>query len=404
MKTGKYLFAFFALAIAFVGCKNEEEKNLFDNHLYISSDRVVDDILFKVDIVSDTRTLSVRLAQPMDRDVEVTFEVRPDLAAEYNMIHGDNARLLPEKYYNLSSLKSLIRAGSVLGEDITVDFSDINELNMDFRYVLPVRIVDSDGAPVLETGRTTYFVLRKGALINVVADISKLKMPINWSAEARPMVTGTNAFTVELLMRSSKWDMNGNPMGLGSVFGQEGFFLVRIGDAGYGPNQPQIVDRSSGTGNWPSATASPQLPVNKWVHFAFVWDGVNKTRAIYINGVEAIFQSSAPIGNTLNLASGMAIGYAFEDARYLPCEVAEYRVWNVARTESQLAGNMLALNPELDGEGLVAYWKFNDGAGNVIHDYSGNGTDLTTQMSNVAGNTKSSPVWNPVEMYTEADF
>ena len=40
----------------------------------------------------------------------------------------------------------------------------------------------------------------------------------------------------------------------------------------------------------------------------------------------------------------------------------------------------MATNPyEVDpaSEGLVAYWKFNEGAGNVITDQTGHGNDIT---------------------------
>ena len=409
MKTGKYLLAFFALLVAFAGCK--EEKDLFENKLYTLSPMVVNDLLFNADHTAATRNISVRLAQPANSDVDVTFEVRPDMTAEYNMIYGDNARMLPKEYYEISSLKSLVRKGSVMGEDITVEFSGLEALNKDFRYVLPVTISGADGAVVLESARTTYFLFKGAALINVVADVSKLKIPIRWSSAASPMVTNMRGITVECLMRSSNWMMAGNAMGLGSVFGREGQFLIRIGDSGYGPNQPQIV--GSGGGNWPSPAASPRLPTNEWVHFAFTIDCVNKRRTIYINGVEAVTDTSSSIISSLTLPSwsswssgstSMSIGFAWEDARYFPGEMAEYRVWNVARSQADIAANMLSLDPAQDGAGLVAYWKFNDGTGATIKDHSGNGTDLTTEGSTLDGNAKTSPAWNQVQIYSTDDF
>lgn len=411
MKTGKYLFAFFAFAVVFSGCANETET--FDNKLYTLSPRLVNDLLFNAEHPTATRSISVRLAQPADNDVTITFEARPDMTAEYNMVYGDNARALPEKYYDFSSLQSLIRKGSIQGDDIVVDFSSLQELNKDFRYVLPVTISDASGADLLESARTTYFLFKGAALINVVADISKLKIPIKWSATALPMMQNMTALTVECLMRSSNWTMNGNTLGLGSLFGREGLFLIRIGDSGYLPNQPQIV--GSGSGNWPSATLSPKLPTNEWVHFAFVINCAtgSKRRTIYINGQEAVTDASTSIVNSLSFPSwsswasasnAMSIGFAWDDSRYLPCEVSEYRVWSVARTQSDIADNMLSLDPSTDGVGLVAYWKFNEGAGGTIIDHSGNGTNLTTEKSDLDGNTKTSPVWNQVELYAADDF
>ena len=37
--------------------------------------------------------------------------------------------------------------------------------------------------------------------------------------------------------------------------------------------------------------------------------------------------------------------------------------------------NLCGVDPQ--SEGLVAYWKFNEGAGNVITDQTGHGNDIT---------------------------
>ena len=52
--------------------------------------------------------------------------------------------------------------------------------------------------------------------------------------------------------------------------------------------------------------------------------------------------------------------------------IAEARIWNKALTESEInAENHFykILNPEQE-ENLVAYWKFCDGQGNAVKDYS----------------------------------
>lgn len=395
----------FALAsIILAGCV-QKDKNITANKVYISSDKLVGDLLIGPEYSEATRSISVRLAQPMNHDVEVTFEARPDLTAEYNMIYGDQARMLPSQYYDIPALKSLIRKGAVAGEDIVINFSGTPNLDNKCRYVLPVRISDSGGADVLKSSNTAYFVFKPSAQINVVADISRLRFPIKWSATATPMVTGMRAMTVECLFRVKRWDPENNGMGLASLLGREGIFLIRIGDSGYTPTQPQIV--GSGGGNWPSAAASPKLPTDEWVHFAFVLNTTTRTRAIYVNGVEAVRDANA--SNTTitfpswsswsNATNAMSIGYAYESTRYFPGMMSEFRIWNVERTPDQLKGKSHYLDPTVDGDGLVAYWKFNEGSGNVIHDFSGNGTDIIAEVSGIAGSTKQNIEWVPVELY-----
>ena len=43
-----------------------------------------------------------------------------------------------------------------------------------------------------------------------------------------------------------------------------------------------------------------------------------------------------------------------------------------------LRGAHLELNVETDSEGLLAYWKFDEGTGKTVNDYSGNGNTITS--------------------------
>ena len=129
-------------------------------------------------------------------------------------------------------------------------------------------------------------------------------------------------------------------------------------------------------GSFPPANHAPGigLPVNEWVHIAVVYNTVNKNRIYYKNGVEVYKDQSA--NSTVNLTT-----------RWLPGEISEVRIWNVERTAEQIADNPYKVDPA--SEGLVAYWKFNEGSGKVVIDRTGNGNDIT-------GNKE--PVWIPVEL------
>ena len=54
------------------------------------------------------------------------------------------------------------------------------------------------------------------------------------------------------------------------------------------------------------------------------------------------------------------------------------RVWSVQRTADQIKNNIYELNVETDSEGLLAYWKFDEGTGKTVNDYSGNGNTITS--------------------------
>ena len=49
---------------------------------------------------------------------------------------------------------------------------------------------------------------------------------------------------------------------------------------------------------------------------------------------------------------------------------SELRLWNVLRTQEQIRENMYGVNPQT--QGLLGYWKMNDGTGYIVKDYAGN--------------------------------
>ncbi|WP_418992702.1 DUF1735 and LamG domain-containing protein [Alistipes sp.] len=393
MKLNKYLLVSFALAAAaLTGCKKDDlDEHHFGNKLYISSALYTDDLLIDPANTELSRTVTMRMAQPASEDVTVRFEARPDLAAQYNQIYRDNAFALPKANYSLPETTATITAGNVSGDDIPVVFTGINELDVKMRYVLPVTISEVQGASVLESRRTVYFVVRGAALINVVADITKLKAPIGWSMAARSYVTGMRQITVEVLMRSKDWTGGRSGFGLSTIFGIESNFLLRIGDNGLNPNQLQLVSPS---GNWPSKSQSPALPVDEWVHIAVVYDAINREMHYYFNGELAVSQTNSS-SQSVSLLQNCYIGYAYDDTRWFPGEMSEMRIWNVVRTQQQIKDNPYRVDPATPG--LVAYWKFNEGQGSKIMDHSGNGTDLNFRRN--TGQTESDDItWVPVEI------
>jgi hypothetical protein len=55
--------------------------------------------------------------------------------------------------------------------------------------------------------------------------------------------------------------------------------------------------------------------------------------------------------------------------------IKEIRIWNIARTQSQIQANMgTVLSPNVN---LISYWRCNEGSGFTLQDYSGNGNNGT---------------------------
>jgi hypothetical protein len=70
--------------------------------------------------------------------------------------------------------------------------------------------------------------------------------------------------------------------------------------------------------------------------------------------------------------------------------IDEVQIWNYAQTDAQIAQNY---NKILQGDeqGLVAYWNFNEGSGQILHDITGHGFNGTLGTSSSIDS--SDPVW-----------
>jgi len=120
-----------------------------------------------------------------------------------------------------------------------------------------------------------------------------------------------------------------------------------------------------------------------WHHLAITYDG---TQTIwYWNGIPLGLPRTV-VG--LNVAdANHRIGSRI-DAEYFDGFIDELRIWDVARTEAEIAENfVLALSP--DTPGLVAYWDFTDLS---LADITGNGHDGAPQNNAVVNGLLNSPV------------
>ncbi len=104
---------------------------------------------------------------------------------------------------------------------------------------------------------------------------------------------------------------------------------------------------------------------NQWVHFAMTWDGT--TVRAYVNGVLKASKTSTSTSQT-TLMTGMSDlvigGYP---PAYFNGQIDEFRIWNVARSASEIASTM---SHTLVGNeaGLTGYWKFDETSGTTAAD------------------------------------
>jgi len=145
-----------------------------------------------------------------------------------------------------------------------------------------------------------------------------------------------------------------------------------------------------GIGN-PDTTVSSTLPVNDgcWHHFAGVRDKTNDIIRLYIDGVQ---NSSSSAGGVQSLTDPVNINIG-GGSYYFKGSITEIRIWNVARTASEILGNMYNPVPVANST-LVAYYSCNKGipsgtnSGSTLSDLKGtnNGSMVGFAMTGSTSN------------------
>jgi len=183
-------------------------------------------------------------------------------------------------------------------------------------------------------------------------DDALLDLSTTWTIET--WVNPTDATTGSFQHVVSKWAGGGNASYTLEISG-EGKLRSGIHD---GVNPTQAVESNA------------TLADGVWQHVAVTLEA--GTLRLYIDGVlDTTFPASqAPMNSTRPLRFGL------EDSSLWKYDglLAEVRIWSVARTEAQIAQ---AMDTRLTGSetGLLGYWKFDEGSGDVLTDAGGNGLD-----------------------------
>lgn len=376
MKLNKINIAAIMLAAtALVGCANEDVSEVhYDNKLYISTSSFTDELLIKATTTNASREITLRTAQPVDQEVTASVIAAPELLDTYRAsYYNPEAALLAPEHYEIVNGDTKINIGSVSSTPVTLNFLATNELNRDICYVLPVRVASVVGVDVLPSAQAMYYVFRGAALINIVPDLTENRA---WPVWKNPAVAnGLRTFTLEALVKFNKFEKSIN-----TIMGIEGKFLLRMGDSAP-KNQLQIA--TSG-GNL--THSSLQFQTNAWTHLAVTFNA--GAIEVYLDGVKQFTGSvsvrSVDLGVEHSEEDGgkprcFWFGYSYDSNRHLDGLISEARIWNKVLTAEEINAPAHFYLVEPDADGLVGYWKFDEGAGTAVKDQTSNGNDVTIE-------------------------
>lgn len=413
------IYRYFSLALlslaALVACNKMNDG--FENKAFINAENLRNEVRVATDegVVALTKTITVGIAQPVANDVNVSVVSSPELLETYRTAYyHKDAELLPEANYNLEGVVAKIKAGDVLSSDLELVFDGLDKLDYSKQYVLPVTVA-TEGIQMLERSKTMYFVIKEASLVNYVADMKSNRAWPIWDGWEK--VADLKQFTMEALINCHAFN---NSSSILTVMGVEDHFLVRIGDVTIPTNQIQIAlaykDVEGGSTNRADVTdATLQLRKDRWYHLAVTFDqGYVK---VYLDGRLRAEADRSVIGQRPNPDTGQSediifknvdfsaphsdesdgkprcfwVGYSYDSDRSLDGMIAEARLWNRVLTQEEInaPNHFYKLYPSEIDETLLAYWKFCEGFGKTVKDYSIYGKDLEADHN---------ILWYPVEL------
>ena len=303
-------------------------------------------------------------------DQIIRVRVDQDKLEGYNALYGKKYKMVPTKDYMLSNDEIVLKAGENISEQLIFSLLRASNFEEGVTYCVPLTITDvTGGMPVLDSSRTIYLVLNQVMVVNA-ANLSRTNMQLPF--ESDPSLAAVPQVTMEARVKVNKF-ASSSPF-ISTVMGVEEEFLLRFGDTTIKPNQIQLAG-----GGFP-VTGKTEFEVDKWYHLAVVFDG--STIKLYVNG-ELDGQVDAPRGPVILCGNTdkrrFCIGSSV-NSRYLDGSISEVRVWKRALTQNEIQNNMCYISPDYYQD-MVAYWRFNEGGGAVIKDWTGNGWDISRTLN-----------------------
>ncbi|HCF08969.1 MULTISPECIES: DUF1735 and LamG domain-containing protein [Alistipes] len=417
--TRLYLFSILSFAVAFISCKDDEydNKSPFDNVVYLdvaeNSDTQI--TTFKKTLTELKKEFSVVLSYPASQDVRVNVEVEPSLIDVYNARHNTSWRMLDSRYYTLSADKITIPAGKTISDQLNLELKDLDgstggeELPIDETYLVPITISHVEGGvSTLRSSATAYYLVKRSSAITSAASLRDnwINFPtLDKASEGSMLFNNLTAVTYEAIIRVDDFSKHSE---ISTIMGVENYLLLRIGDASF-PRQQLQFDGSGdsaqtpGFGKFPKKDEAKLLNAGEWYHIAATYSYATREVCLYVNG--KLQSKGSDLGNAASTPFNLAgrafydlylqdpetykdykdwgnfrqffLGKSYDDSRQLNGDITEVRVWNVARNEQEIWDNMYDVDPQTPG--LIGYWKFDEGAGNVIKDWTGNGNDAVAE-------------------------
>lgn len=370
MKTKIYFRSVLIAAIGgflLVACNSEGDKFDYNKKVLLVTGTETNPLVkFVVEDTPASYTVTASATDKVSEDVTVTFAQDNSLVGTYNAEHKTSYYAVPESAVNISDAETLIKAGRASSTGAKVNIISTEDLKDGRTYIIPVTIKSTkgDNLEVLPASKTIYLRISRVISFNSL-NLSNANIYSSYIAPDTKILDLPN-YTYEIKCFINTWA--GSPISRLCNFGPKDESitnLLRFGENGQAVNSLQWVSPGGGL------ISSTRFNTGQWYTISLTFDGSAYT--MYVNGVKDA-QLSGNKGTKFQcLELGMSwTGYG--NSQRFDGRIAEVRLWNRALTTSELQLGLCSVDPK--SEGLVSYWKMNEGSGYIFKDVTGNGYDM----------------------------
>ena len=320
----KHIFQF--LGIASIACLTWSCANVdydevgnedkLPNAIYIDGADVAPISKLTVDAAGGKASFTARAANRLSSTATLKFAVDAQELTKYNEAIGTHYKLLPAKYYNLSTENLTIDKANISNGTIDVNVKPLgDDLDASTKYAIPVKIASVDGAKLLGSSSVKIFAIDR------VLYTTALRQKNFYLKTVFPTpYTGLHEWTMSYAI---KLDRNKDNQ---AVLSPDFYSRVTADGA---------LQMKVGETDDPKAFAKTKLQPGKWYYIAWVYK--NQHVRCYINGVldNEFDVPKVETFTKLNMSWGAFEGY-----------VREIRLYDKALTAFQIADNLYIETPD----------------------------------------------------------
>lgn len=396
----KIFFAIALIAFSVESCKKAE---FGDPVILVTGTEVSPIVKFSVENTPAQYSVTATATHKATEDMTVVFEFDAAAVDRYNTQNKTTYFAVPETAIDISDLTTVIKAGTASSTPVSVQVISTSPLIDGRSYLIPLTIKSVSGGDmtILESSRTIF--LRIARIISFPSlSMNNSTGPTTGSPgtrgrfnatalfdQANPAMLPNFTFEIKNLVYAFRGgDGNTNPQPIQTLISWSGTgggsIGLRYGELGNPNNSLQLIGSLGG------AFAYGFNPM-QWYTISITYDG-NKG-IMYVDGVKAAELSGSMVMAFSALNLGQNWG-GYDTRQYFNGRIAECRVWSRALTPGEIKLNLCGADPNADG--LLAYWKFNEGTGHMFYNSSKEGAKYDLDWTKVYWDNNGDDVWDPI--------